>query len=165
MIRVVAAVLALALCAAVQPLLSGPQTGTVREIKVRMSIGAAAPESLRFLSFRPDTARMEVLARKTLPGTLQRERNPELSEDLVVIVAVNIRGEETYRVSRPDPRLLRAETADDTGLLSSTRLYRENVEFWVALPDDPDLDKILFFHPEWTGAVFNLVPVGEVRLR
>lgn len=130
-----------------------------------MSVGAAVPERPRFLSFRPDYARMEVRTQRLLPGPLPRERNPELSEDLLVIVAVNGRDEEVYRTSRIDPRLLRAETADESGRLSSARLYRESVDFWVAVPDEPDLAKVLFFHPEWTGAVFNLVPVGEVKLR
>ena len=100
-----------------------------------------------------------------MPGNLPRQRRPELSEDLLVVVAYNGRGEEVYRTSQIDPRLLRAETADESGRLTSTLLYRESVDFWVALPDDPELDKVAFFHPQWTGEVFNLVPVGEVRLR
>ncbi len=146
-------------------MLSAPQDGAVREIQVRMSVGAAGPEAMRFLASPPASARVEVKTQRTSPGPLPRERNPELSEDLLVIVAVNSRQEEIYRTSRPDPRLLRAETPDETGRLSSQRLYRESVDFWVALPDDPGLDKVLFFHPEWTGTVFNLVPVGEVKLR
>jgi hypothetical protein len=149
----------------VPPVLSGPQNGSIREIKVQMSVGGGPPENQRFLSFRPESARMEVKERRTVPGNLPRQRRPELSEDLLVIIAFNIRGEETYRTSQIDPRLLRAETADETGRLTSTLLYSESVDFWVALPDDPDLDKIVFFHPQWTGTVFNLAPVGEVRLR
>jgi hypothetical protein len=156
---------ALCLGAAVPPVLSVPQSGSVREFQVRMSLGATAPEGDRFLPFRPEIARLEVRERRTVPGTLPRQRRPELSEDLLVIIAVNGRGDEVCRVVRPDPRLLRAETADDEGRLSSTTLYRESVDFWIALPDDPVLDRALFFHPQWTGTFFNLVPVGEVRLR
>jgi len=130
-----------------------------------MSVGGAASEHQRFLSFRPESARMEVRERRTVAGNLPRQRRPELSEDLLVIIAYNIRGEEIYRTSQIDPRLLRAETADETGRLTSTLLYRESVDFWVVLPDDPDLDKAVFFHPQWTGEVFNLIHVGEVRLR
>jgi len=144
---------------------SALQAAAVREIHVRLSVGAGGPESARFLSFRPEGARLEVKGQRTSPGNPPRERNPELSEDLLLIVAVNTRGAEVYRVSRPDPRLLRAETTDESGKLAVRKLYRESVEFWVALPDDPDLDKVLFFHPEWTGTAFNLVPVGEVELR
>jgi hypothetical protein len=156
---------ALSLGPAVRPVHSDFQSGPIREIRVRMSVGGTASEGQRFLPFRPESARMEIRERRTVPGNLPRQRRPELSEDLLVIVAVNTRGEEIYRTSQPDPRLLRAETADEAGRLTSTLLYLENVDFWVALPDDPDLDKIVFFHPLWTGVVFNLVPIGEVRLR
>jgi len=149
----------------VPPVFSGPQSGAIREIKVRMSVGGAASEHQRFLSFRPESARMDIKERRTVPGNLPRQRRPELSEDLLVVIAFNVRGEEIYRTSQIDPRLLRAETADETGRLTSTLLYNESVDFWVALPDDPDLDKAVFFHPQWTGTFFNLVPVGEVRLR
>ena len=145
--------------------LIGPQSGSVREIKVRMSVGGTPSEQTRYLSFRPEFARMEALERRTMPGNLPRQRRPELSEDLLVVVAYNGRGEEVYRTSQIDPRLLRAETADESGRLTSTLLYRESVDFWIALPDDPELDKAVFFHPQWTGEVFNLIPVGEVRLR
>jgi hypothetical protein len=164
-ILALAGALALALGPAVPPVLPAPQSGSIREVRVQMSVGGAASEQQRFLSFRPESARMEVRERRTVPGNLPRQRRPELSEDLLVIVAFNTRGEEIYRASQPDPRLLRAETADETGRLTSTLLYRESVDFWFALPDDPDLDKAVFFHPQWTGTVFNLVPLGEVRLR
>ena len=145
--------------------LSDQQVGSIREIRVRMSVGGAPSEQPRFLSFRPESARMEVRERRTVPGNLPRQRRPELSEDLLVIIAFNGRGEEVYRTSQIDPRLLRAETADENGRLTSSLLYRESVDFWVALPDDPEMDKAVFYHPWWTGEVFNLVPVGEVRLR
>jgi hypothetical protein len=164
-ILAVAGACALFLIPAVPSVLSGPQGGTVREIKVRMSVGGAPSEHPRYLSFRPESARMEAVERRTVPGTLPRQRRPELSEDLLVVIAINVRGEEVYRTSQIDPRLLRAETADDNGDLTSTLLYRESVDFWIALPDDPDLDKAVFYHPQWTGEVFNLVPVGEVRFR
>jgi hypothetical protein len=154
----VAAVLLTAFVSAATP-------GLVREIKVRMSVAGGAPEGGGFLSFRPDFARWELRAEKRMPGDPPRERRSELSEDLLVIAALDGAGREIWRATRPDPRLLRAETADEAGVLHSTKLYRQSVEFWVAVPDDPDLDKVVFFHPEWTGTVFNLVPLGEVRLR
>ncbi len=164
-VRSVAVMVILLLAAGAGRALSALQEGRIREIQVRMSVGAAGPESVRFLLFRPDGARIQALSQKISPGNLPRERNPELSEDLLLIVAVDAGGEEIYRASRPDPRLLRAETTDESGKLAVRKLYRESVDFWVAVPDDPPPDKILFFHPEWTGSVFNLVPVGEVKLR
>ena len=77
--------------------LIGPQSGSVREIKVRMSVGGTPSEQTRYLSFRPEFARMEALERRTMPGNLPRQRRPELSEDLLVVVAYNGRGEEVYR--------------------------------------------------------------------
>jgi len=157
--------LALAVLAAAGPLRAGLQSGAVREVQVRMSIGADAPEGPAFVHFQPEFARTAVRTQRTVPGRLPRQRRPELSEDLLVIAAFDVRGDEIYRTSLPDPRLLRAETADGSGRLASTRIYRESVDFWITLPDGPDLDHVVFSHPEWTGTVFNLVPVGEIKLR
>jgi hypothetical protein len=164
-IRASAGALTLAMFTASVPLLSGTQTGAVREIQVRMSIGAGGPEAPSFVPFRPEIARLAIRDQRTLPGSLPRQRRLELSEDLLVIVALDLGGNEAYRTSLPDPRLLRAETADEAGNLSSIRLYRESVDFWIALPDRPDLDRVVLHHPEWTGTVFHLVPIAEVKLR
>jgi hypothetical protein len=164
--RIAAAALAAALlgCGGI-PVFGQSGSGPLREIQIHLSIGAAAPGTVGILSFRPDFFRAEARQQRTLRGKLPRQRLPELSEDFLVIVSVNGRGEEIFRTVLLDPRLLRAETADDAGRLTSTSLYRDNVDFWITVPDDQGLDKLLFFHPRWTGETFLLVPAGEARLR
>jgi hypothetical protein len=78
---------------------------------------------------------------------------------------LNGRGDEALRIIIPDPRLLRAETSDESGRLSKKILYRPAVDFSIALPDNPSLESIKIFQPQWTGAEFILVPIGEARLR
>ena len=164
--RVVTVALALAVlgCGGM-PVFGQSGSDPLREVQVHLSVGAAAPGTVGLLSFRPDFFRAEVKQQRALMGRLQRLKKLELSEDFLVVVSVNGRGEETYRTALLDPRLLRAETADDAGRLTSISLYRDSVDFSITVPDAWDLDKLLFFHPQWTGETFLLVPVGEARLR
>jgi len=144
---------------------SGQQAGSLREIQIHMSVGAIGQEGLKFPAARPDYYQVTIMRQRSTRGTLPRERHPELSEDHLVVMAVDGRGDEIFRTIVPDPRLLRAETADPSGQLTNVLFYRVNIDFWITLPNDPDLEKVMIFQPQWTGTAFNLVPVGEARLR
>jgi len=143
----------------------GDQSASLREIQIHLSVGEAAPAGAALLAFRPNFGLVTIQSQRRMSGNLPRERNPELSEDQLVIAALNGRGDEALRIIIPDPRLLRAETSDESGRLSQKLLYRAAVDFSVALPDDPALESIKIFQPQWTGAEFILVPIGEARLR
>ena len=108
---------------------------------------------------------VDVLDNKVIAGRAPRQRNPQLSADHLVLVGVDSLGNEIARVSILDPSLIRAESADQQGRITSTRLYRDSVDFSVVLPDDPRITSIKIYRPRWTGSQFLLDPVGEGSLQ
>jgi hypothetical protein len=64
----------------------------------------------------------------------------------------------------PDPRLLRAEWPDPTGVVQGVKLHRANADFFVPVPDDSAITELRVYHPRWTGTAFDLDLVGTVRL-
>lgn len=137
---------------------------TVQEVRVQWEayIGAPAPQVV------PGTAQpsnlFTLLERRRVPGSLPRQRNPELSSDQIVVVAVDAQGQEIGRSLILDPRVLRAERPRPTGELSGEVLHHANTELLIALPDDPAIRELRLYHPRWTGTVFDLDWLGTVPL-
>ena len=140
------------------------QTGWVRQIHLRFE-PASHESPLQLLSkTRPSAHRISVIDQKVIRGTLPIQRNPQLSEDQLVIVALNAQGNEVTRLYHHDPRLIRAETADPDGKLTTENLYRESVEFVIALPRIPAIKSILILQPRWTGSEFQLDAIGKTDI-
>jgi hypothetical protein len=96
---------------------------------------------------------------------LPRQREPELSSDKVVIIARDSVGKVRDWQVLPDPRIIRAEAPGPGGELSGSVLYRDRADFLFTLPDDPDIERIDFYHPRWTGEKFDLDLIGGIPLR
>lgn len=95
------------------------------------------------------------------PGPpLVRERDPQLAADRLVVVAVDAAGTSIDWRIVPDPRIVRAETPDATGLLSGTVLMYPDVELRVALTASPDTRELRVYQPRWTGEAWVLEPIA-----
>ncbi|MGH7261133.1 MAG: hypothetical protein ACREI9_10685 [Nitrospiraceae bacterium] len=89
---------------------------------------------------RPTDNTVTVLSQKRTQGELPRQRNPELSPQHLVVVGLNAQGQETARTVMLDPRILRAETAELSGQVTSSELlYRKDVIFSATIPGDPSV--------------------------
>ena len=99
------------------------------------------------LAFRPEAARMEVRPREPRRAGCRAKDGPSSRRTFSSSSPSTSRGRGGLPRS-PGP-ILAAARGDDgrSGQLAVGKLYRESVDFWVAVPDDPGLDKILFFHP------------------
>lgn len=131
------------------------------EITLKLSTPGVSPAG--YLTARPAAHRVSVRGLRPAAEAPAVERNPELSEDMMVVAACDRDSRELARVIVIDPRLLRAEVADEEGRLTSRRLYRPEVEFTVALPGRLGIALLRLFHPVWDGGAFELELVGEVR--
>lgn len=133
---------------------------------------SGAPQPLQELRVRwdgydavPPTNVFTLLQRRTLSGSLPRQRNPELSEDQIVIEAVNGEGEQIDAQIILDPRVLRAEAPGPTGTISGQVLQHASPrELLIALPDDPDITELRVYHPRWNGSTFVLDLLGTIPL-
>jgi hypothetical protein len=109
--------------------------------------------------------RVQVLGQRKITGPPPRQRRPELSKHHLVIKGLDTEGEEIARSIIIDPRIVRAEHADPSGKITSSKIFlRTNVEFTVVLPDDPRITSIRVYNPSWTGETWKLVLIDEVQL-
>ncbi len=154
----------LLLILALAPPLSVAMAQAVQEVRVEWDAyrGATAPQ------VKPGTEQpsnlFTVLERRRAVGPLPRQRNPELSSDQIVVVAVGSQGQTIDAQTIPDPRILRAEAPGPTGELSGEVLHHAKTELLIAIPDDPRIVELRLYQPRWTGTVFVLDPLGAVRL-
>jgi hypothetical protein len=120
---------------------------------------------VRLTESRPREHRLEIISQKQVLGAPQVQRNPQLSEDTLVVSALDSKGKEITRVYIADPRLLRSENVDSRGTLTSKkRLYRRSAKLIIPLPDNPEIKSIQIFQPHWTGTEFTLELIGEIQL-
>jgi hypothetical protein len=94
-----------------------------------------------------------------------RQRSREVSEQSLVVTALDAQGREVKRYVIPDPRLLRAEEFSPSGAITSSKTYyRQQVQFSLIIPDDPGIKRLQIFQPHWTGRNFDLECLGEVSV-
>jgi hypothetical protein len=137
---------------------------TIQQLRVRWDAYPGAPAAEVAPGSAPVSAMYTVLERQRTSGTLPRQRNPQLSSDQLLVVAVNAQGESVDTQLIPDPRVLRAETPGPTGELSGQILHRANPEFLLTLPDDPAITELRLYYPRWTGTAFVLELLGAIAL-
>ncbi len=93
-----------------------------------------------------------------------RQRKPELSEDQLLIVGLDKSGAEIMRSLILDPRIVRSESVDAAGHVSSTTLFQNQASFAVTFPNDDRLAIIEIYHPVWDGKQFTLQFQGDVSV-
>lgn len=110
-------------------------------------------------------AEIFLLSSKSNGAAASRMRTLELSPTQILIVSLDDQNRLVWWQAQPDPRLFRAETADESGRLSGEEKYLETAEMLFSLPDDEKISKVRFYHPQWDGARFNLKLVGSLDLK
>lgn len=109
-------------------------------------------------------AEISLLSAKSNGGAATRMRALELSPTLVLIASLDKSNNLMWWTTAPDPRLFRAETVDENGVLSGETKYMESAEMLFSVPDDEKIAAIRFYHPQWNGAEYDLKPLGSVAL-
>lgn len=140
-------------------------TNTTKIIHLHLSPPTDSPisEALRKKPFKE--YKVTVIEQRRIPGPPPQQRNPELSSEQLVTVALDASGQEITRIVTPDPRLIRAETADPSGKLTSSGfIYQASTDLTISLPDDSRITTLKIYHPRWTGKKFILEQIGEVQL-
>ena len=139
------------------------QANRLREVRARWPPGIEIGPT-GSLAKAGATPRMLVVADEARTGTVRRERQPQLSEDQLVIVQRGADGRALDWIHVPDPRLVRAEVPGADGRLTGAIVYRADAELLVTLTHLPDAVTLSVYHPRWNGTEFLLDPVGELRL-
>ena len=135
-------------------------TNRVREMRIKWSPppGPAAPAG------QTKAPLMVMVDEKIVTGSVRRERQPQLSEDQLVIVQRRSDGGALDWVAVPDPRIIRAEVPGADGRLTGKVVHVTDTELLVAVPQLAATVKLSVYKPRWTGTEFLLDLVGEVAL-
>jgi len=106
----------------------------------------------------------KVVAVEALASSPPRQRRIDYSPDQIAIVGFAADGTEVTRSVMIDPRLIRAEAILGENDLESTRLYRQSVDFSVAL-DNPDVVRIRILKPRWNGSTWQFDLLAETAVQ
>ncbi len=113
-----------------------------------------------------ENAEVSLLQVKDESGPLSRQRVLEMSPSQILIVAVDQQNQVLWWNLQPDPRLIRAETSDDSGHLSGKTLYRQDADMLVSLPEDQLISEVRFYNPVWDGiGSYSLKDIGSLNMR
>jgi hypothetical protein len=138
------------------------QADGMEELAIRWRPSAAPSGTLVAPASAP-AGDFELLTRRLLGEAVGFERNPELSDDRLVAVAVDAAGNVVSWQILLDPRLVRAEQAAADGSLTAVRFHRSETRFTVVLPRGAAA-ALNLYQPRWNGVTWLLDPIGRVTL-
>lgn len=141
-----------------------PRVNQSRTIWARLKSADSSSLKKPFTTEMAQENSLSLLKMKTSQGKLTRQRSLELSPNQVLVVMVNHNNQVLWWDLIPDPRLLRAETADTEGFISGRTLYNPNAEILVTFPLDKAITELRFYHPDWDGQSYNLQSIGNLFL-
>ena len=104
-------------------------------------------------------------AQRSLAIPYKAERDPQLADDRLVVVAVDAAGDAVDWRIVPDPRVVRSEGPDATGRLSGTTLTYPEAELHVAIRETPAVRELRIYKPRWAGDQWVLEPVAASKVR
>ncbi len=107
--------------------------------------------------------RFVLSGRRPAPGVPQA-RAPQVVEGTLVVAGYDSEDRELSSSVVTDPRLVRAEFPDETGLLSGTVLYRSDAVLQVTVPTDLGITRIRVFEPQWAEGAMQLSELGTVAI-
>lgn len=133
------------------------------ELRVQWQAYAGTARSLIAPAESVPVNTFEVISRRPVPsGSAVRERNPELSDDQLVVVFADAGGRVIAWQTIKDPRILRAEQPGADGLLSGRVLYRALADFSVIVPVVASVAELQIYQPRWSNGEWMLDRLGTL---
>lgn len=111
------------------------------------------------------TERLSVIQEQAGTGSLRRERNPQVTEDQLVLVQRSDDGTALDWRLVKNPRIIRAELPGPDGRLSGGVIERDSAEMLITLPNLASASRLSVYQPHWNGTEFLLDLIGEVPLK
>lgn len=143
---------------------SAASGGPAMEWTIRWRAYAASAADLVNPAEAVPLGRFDLVAQRSMPAdAVVRERNPEISEDQLILVAVDSDGRPLLWRAILDPRVVRAEGMSATGEMTGRVLHRADVEFAIALPLGSAAAELQIFTPRFTGTDWVLTRLGSVQ--
>lgn len=137
-------------------------TGTfgTREVRIRWSSGSASTVPQR----NPAAGVFSSVDDRRFSERARQPEAPELGPGRLFIVALDRTNNLKSWTTLLDPRVVRAEIPGPDGVLSGTTLYLEQTEFFVAMPDDPQIAELRIYEPRSENTTLRLEQVASIVL-
>ena len=135
------------------------------ELTVRWVAGQAPVGTMMTTRAAAATNRFEVRRRAAVTDAPVQERDPQLGEDELVVVAVDAQGREVGWQHLKDPRIVRSEQPGAGGLLRGRTLFRAETELVVRVPESLGAATLNLYEVSWTGSAFVLRGCGSIPVR
>jgi len=139
-----------------------PDAGPATEVIIRWTVSGPATVSSLMAARDVTSSRFDLVQRRTVSFSPVRERDPQLSPDDLVVIAVDAQGRELGWQRLKDPRLIRSEQPDDSGMLHGQVFYRAEADLIVWIPDRAAPAELRIYAPDWNGQEYVLRGLGSV---
>ncbi len=104
-----------------------------------------------------------VVESKVIPDRSQPQHGDQLTEEHLVIKALDAKGKLLDKYYRRDPRLVRSE-----GLLQpkpqTSKVVETNTALLLDIPNRPDTATLEIYKPKWNGKTFDLTLVEKIQI-
>ena len=149
---------------ATEAMSSSSSMGT-KELRVRWGKGSspAAPAGQATLTPGPPPAgSFSISSQRRYSETMPRQRGLEIAPGRLLVAAIDRSGRLRSWMVIPDPRIIRSEGPGPDGTLTGQTLVVEQAEFFLSVPDDPEIVECRFYEPVLNGNTYKLLGMGSL---
>lgn len=143
------------------PQLAALAARSASELTVRWDTTVASPADPALTT---SSGPFQVVSSRAVGDAGTLERAPQLSEDRLVVVAVDAAGREIGWQLVKDPGVVRAEGPTPSGVLTGQILRSGATSFVLSVPRGSGIADLRIYKPRWTGTAFALDPLGAVSV-
>ncbi len=135
-----------------------------RELRVKWVTGIPTSTPEQPKAGTPPRGVFSVAAQRRYAEASPRQRSLEIAAGRVLIAAIDRNSRLKSWVVIPDPRIVRSEGRAPDGTLTGQTLHLEQAEFFLSVPDDPEIVELRLYEPQPIGSEYQLAPVGSIGL-
>jgi hypothetical protein len=141
-----------------------PAAAAGNEVTIRWTVGGPAAVASTLAARAVTSSTFAVVQRRPIVLEPVRERDPQLSPDDLVVIAVDAAGRELVWQHVMDPRLIRSEQPTASGELRGQLIYRAVADLTVWIPAGTTAVALRIYAPEWNGREYILRGLGTVTI-
>ncbi|HVQ64464.1 MAG TPA: hypothetical protein VMT78_08000 [Terriglobia bacterium] len=144
-----------------------PAAMGTKELRVRWGRGnsPAAPAAQGVpVPGPPPPGSFSISSQRRYAETAPRQRVLEIEPGRLLVAAVDRNGRLRSWMVIIDPRIVRSEGPGPDGTLTGQTLVVEQTEFFLSVPDDPEIVECRFYEPVLNGNTYRLVSMGSLSV-
>src|SRR5262245_4916102 len=122
-----------------------------RELRVRWTAGGVTASSTQPLKGPPPAGSFSISEQRHYAEAAPRQRSLDLGPGRLLMAAVDRSGRLKSWIVILDPRIVRSEGPGPDGTLTGETLHLGQAEFFLSVPDDPEIVELRLFESQSSG--------------